>query len=79
MNTDHLKKWRESGEVAIRRTPLEKAKLKPESLRLAVNAKCYDCQGRDADPKVSWRIGNCECTDCPLYSVRPYQRLKENE
>ena len=33
-----------------RLTPLEKVKAKPKSLRLAVNAKCYECEGEDFDP-----------------------------
>ena len=55
--------------------PIQKAIQKPKSLRLAINAKCYDCEGRDADPAVNWRIGNCVVTDCPLYCSRPYQNL----
>ena len=53
--------------------PIARAKRNPTSLRAAVNAMCWDCQGRDADPAPRWRIGNCLCPDCPLYSVRPYQ------
>ena len=69
-----LKAKREASQ-AIRRDPVEKARANPNSLRLAINAKCYDCQGCDADPCVEWRIGNCECPECPLYPVRPYQDL----
>jgi hypothetical protein len=53
--------------------PIEKALKNPKSLRAAINAKCFDCQGQDADPAPKWRIGNCEMPDCPLYSLRPYQ------
>jgi hypothetical protein len=53
--------------------PIERTKRNPKSLRAAINAKCWDCQGRDADPSPRWRIGNCEIPDCPLYNVRPYQ------
>ena len=53
--------------------PIERAKRNPKSLRLAINANCWDCQGRDADPAPRWRIGNCEIPHCPLYPVRPYQ------
>lgn len=55
------------------RTPVEKLEDNPKSLRLSVNAKCYQCSGEDADPSVQWRIGNCEITDCALWAVRPYQ------
>lgn len=53
--------------------PLKRAKLNPKSLRAAVDAKCWECQGCDADPAPRWRIGNCEIPNCPLYSIRPYQ------
>ena len=53
--------------------PMEKLAKNPTSLRAAINAKCWDCQGRDSDPAPKWRIGNCEMADCPLYAVRPYQ------
>ena len=69
-----LKAKREAART-IRRDPLEKACANPNSRRLAINAKCYDCKGRDADPCVEWRIGNCVCPDCPLYPVRPHQHL----
>lgn len=59
----------------IRLDPIERAKRNPKSRRLAVNAKCFDCQGRDADPCVAWRIGNCEIPACALWPVRPHQHL----
>lgn len=65
---------REAGEVLIRRDPLQKARAKPTSLRLAVSAKCYDCVGQDQDPGFRARIRDCTVTLCPLHPVRPYQR-----
>lgn len=59
-----------------RRTPLDVIREKPSSLRAAVNAKCYDCEGGDADPCVQWRIGNCVMDECPLFNVRPYQKMR---
>ena len=53
--------------------PIERARRNPRSLRAAIDAMCWDCQGRDADPAPRWRIGNCVCPDCPLYPLRPYQ------
>lgn len=53
--------------------PLERARRKPGSLRLAINAKCYDCGGRDADPGWRERIRTCVIPSCSLYPVRPYQ------
>ena len=58
------------------KTPLEKLAENPTSLRAAVNAKCYQCQGEDADPSVQWRIGNCEIPDCGLWEIRPYLGLE---
>ena len=63
---------REAGIKTEIKSPLEKAALRPDSLRLAINAKCYDCIGQDADPDWRGSIRNCVCNDCPLYSVRPY-------
>ncbi len=53
--------------------PMKRATANPKSLRRAIDAKCWDCQGQASDPAPRWRIGNCEMDDCPLYSVRPYQ------
>lgn len=62
--------------LKVTKTPIEKATENPSSLRLAINAKCYDCQGQDADPGVKKRIAFCECVDCPLHPVRPYQKMR---
>lgn len=53
--------------------PIERSNRNPTSLRYAINAKCFECQGFGADPAPSWRIGNCEIPRCPLYKVRPFQ------
>ena len=53
--------------------PMEKLRQNPKSLRAAINAKCWDCVGMDADPAPRWRIGNCCMPDCGLFAVRPYQ------
>jgi hypothetical protein len=58
-----------------RRDPIERSRAHPKSLRLAINAKCYDCEGRDADPKWQERVGSCVVTGCPLWPVRPYRRM----
>lgn len=65
-----------SQETRQRKDPITKAREKPKSYRLAVVAKCYDCQGCDADPSWQWRVGNCTCVDCPLHHARPYQRME---
>ncbi len=58
------------------KTPIEKAQDKPTSLRLAINAKCYDCIGCGFDPKPTDAIRNCGIVDCPLWTVRAYQNKK---
>jgi hypothetical protein len=55
------------------RDPIQQALRQPKSLRLAIKAKCYDCEGQNADPEWAWRIGNCIIPDCPLYLVRPFR------
>jgi len=59
---------RANGEKVIRLTPLEKAKQNPRSLRLALNAKCFDCTGGQVT-----EIRECPVKDCPLFNLRPYQ------
>lgn len=55
--------------------PIEKARRDPASKAKAIVAKCWDCVGRDADPKPRQRIADCECRDCPLWPVRPWQKM----
>lgn len=66
---------RAAGIAPQRRNPIQKAQANPTSLRAAIDAKCWDCEGGDADPCIQWRVGNCVSPDCPLYPVRPHQRL----
>ncbi|TDR23898.1 hypothetical protein [Marinicella litoralis] len=61
---------------STKKTPIEKALEKPTSLRLAINAKCFDCIGCGFDPKPTDAIRNCEINGCPLWPVRPYQTVK---
>ena len=40
-----------SGEIeVVRLNPIEKAKNNPKSLRLAIDAMCFDCMGRTGYP-----------------------------
>lgn len=55
------------------KTPIEKAQENPKSLRLAINAKCFDCMGCGFDGHPANEIRLCEISDCPLWPVRPYQ------
>ena len=48
--------------------PIQKAKQNPRSLRLAINAKCYDCTCFQKT-----EVKHCEMTNCPLWAVRPWQ------
>ena len=74
--TDYLAEWRRkvaAGEVKRPKQldPLEKARKNPRSLRLAINAKCYECACRQRI-----EVTRCVVTDCPLHPVRPWQRDK---
>jgi len=51
---------------------MERAAANPKSRKAAIAAKCWDCQGGDADPAPKRRIRECPSTGCPLYPVRPY-------
>ena len=64
---------KEAGLPAIA-SPMERAAANPTSYRAAINAMCWQCQGENADPFVNWRIGNCVCTDCALWRLRPHQK-----
>jgi hypothetical protein len=68
-----------SGQQVERKTPLEKHLANPSSLRLAANAKCFDCVGgKNADNGFVRAIRECGCSACPLYTVRPYQRSESD-
>jgi hypothetical protein len=64
-----------AGIVTERLDPIERARRNPTSLKMAITAKCWDCQGGDDDPHPRWRIANCTMPDCPLFPQRPYQKL----
>jgi len=71
------KRRRDAGEEIVRLNPIEKANKRTDSLRLAINGKCYDCIGQDGDPDFRGSIRNCICTDCTLWPVRPYQKTEK--
>jgi len=58
------------------RSPRDRARDMPKSLRAAVTAKCWECMGDGADGPVHTRqaIRTCTSPGCPLYGLRPYQR-----
>lgn len=51
-----------------RKTPKDKWRENPTSLRASINAFCWECIGENVDD-----IRNCTAENCPLYRVRPYQ------
>lgn len=59
------------------RTPIERANDKPDSLRCAITAKCYECVGMGTDGNYRDIIRTCTSYSCPLYKLRPYQKKKE--
>lgn len=58
------------------KTLIEKSQDKPTSLRLAINAKCFDCVGCGFDPYPQNEIRHCQIKDCSLWNLRPYQNKK---
>jgi hypothetical protein len=53
--------------------PLERAQKRPTSLKMAIAARCWQCQGEGED--VGWReaIKRCTVPSCALHPHRPYQ------
>jgi hypothetical protein len=53
-------------------TPIQRSRLHPKSLRLAINAQCYDCI-YDKSDAGTWRqqVEACPSINCPLYCQRP--------
>lgn len=58
----------ESGIKIVERNPIEKWQDNKTSLRMSINAKCFDCSNRQTE-----EIKHCTVTSCPLWLVRPYQ------
>jgi hypothetical protein len=72
MNFDSVKP-NLSNRIAVKKiTPTQRSRLHPKSLRLAINAQCYDCIYDKADVG-SWRqqVAACPSANCPLYCQRP--------
>lgn len=53
-------------------SPIQRAKLTPNSLRMALNAQCYVCI-YDKSESGTWRqqVEACPSKNCPLYCLRP--------
>ena len=65
---------KEAGIKVVVLSPTEKARRNPQSLRFAINGKCWDCIGAGHDPNPRGAIRDCAISDCTLWPVRPYQR-----
>jgi len=52
--------------------PIQRAKLNPKSLRLAINAQCFECI-YDKSDVGTWRqqVEACPSVNCPLFCLRP--------
>lgn len=64
---------RAAGLVIERMDPTEKARKNPNSLRLAVNGKCWECVGAGFDVNPRRAIRECAIVGCTLHAVRPYR------
>lgn len=69
-HVERLKRARESAS-GKKLNPRERWEKKPTSLRVSVNAKCYECCGEEGYIR---RIRYCQIFDCPLWYVRPYSK-----
>lgn len=69
---DKIRQMREAGELQNKpnKNPEEKSNDNPTSLRLAINAKCYDCNGKENWVK---RTRECNISSCSLWKVRPFR------
>jgi hypothetical protein len=68
-----MREMREQGIVPERLNPVERAQRNPNSLRLAITAKCFECLGGQDAKNIRSEIRECTSDKCPLYPVRPYQ------
>jgi len=64
------------------KNPIHISLLNPNSRKLAINAKCFDCCGginSDDNKGVKSEIKNCEITNCSLHNFRPYKNEKSTD
>jgi hypothetical protein len=58
------------------KNPIESHLLTPNSRKLAINAKCFECCGgnnSDDNKGVKAEIRHCSIKECALYNFRPYK------
>lgn len=65
----HREKVKSGEIVVVQKTPMQEHLENPTSLRLAINAQCYDCMGQGTPTEIR----NCTATNCHLYPVRTYK------
>lgn len=70
---EKLKEMRAAGWTPTHLNPLEAAAAKPNSLKLAIRAHCYQCVGEDNDPGYKARVRDCSVAKCALWTHRPWQ------
>lgn len=74
-----LQKWREENPDAEieRKTPWDRIRENPKSMRYRVNGFCYNCVGWEVDgerpPGIIENIRGCTALKCPLWDIRPYR------
>ena len=88
MSTKGLEKYKEDvAKGLVTKVPPEynlirKLEKNPKSLRLAIDAMCFNCVGgtRDHMPDPGWRhlIATCTSKGCPLLGFRPYTSSQES-
>lgn len=75
----HLRmaEMRAGGWKPVHLDPVEKARANPGSLKMAIRAFCWMCNGGGADPGVRFRVRDCGLSDkCTLWPHRPWQNAK---
>ncbi len=70
---EKLAQMRADGWKPVHLSPVEAAKAKPNSLKMAIRAHCYTCVGEDADPGYKARVRDCSVVSCALHPHRPWQ------
>ena len=68
---EKLKEMKAKGLKPKRFDPIQKAKENKKSMRLAINAMCFDCMGR-ASTYVK-DVRECTAPNCPIYHFRPFK------
>lgn len=52
------------------------AAAKGKPLVSLIQSICFECVGAGADAGPKLRVRDCQVKDCPLYAVRPWQKVK---